>query len=288
MTRSRRSLQSHGERSRVYVPVLLRVFNEKYREGDEAVEFTLDDLRAAATALGIVGRNIADVVYRMRSRTKLPPAILEKGFYILRAVGRGRYRLEIGENTIFELPNDAVQDCLDITPLPVRRLLPRDIAEIDEQGLLTMVGYCKLLDHFTGLQVYRLRSHVRKSVASIGQAELDEIDVGVALRDDERPIIFPIEAKAADEAVNRVQIAQMVAFCEEFFEGYDVRPLAIKLDYDGLIQFIEFTADNVPAKLTITKSATYRLNMSPQQEVLFEAAKPAAVTKAREVFGDDE
>jgi hypothetical protein len=54
------------------------------------------------------------------------------------------------------------------------------MAEFDEQGLLTMVSYCKLLDHFTGLKVYRLRSHVRKSVPNVGQAELDEIDVGVA------------------------------------------------------------------------------------------------------------
>lgn len=288
MPKSRRSPQSHGKQSKVYVPVLLRVFEEKHREGDQVVDFTLDELRAAAAALGLVGRNFADVVYRMRSRTVLPPAILEKGFYILRAVGRGKYRLEIGENTIFDLPDDEVIDCLDLTPLPVRRLLPRDIAEIDEQGLLTMIGYCKLLDHFTGLQVYRLRSHVRKSVASVGQAELDEIDVGVALRDDEQPVIFPIEAKAADEAVNRVQIAQMVAFCQEFFAGYEVRPLAIKLDYDGLIQFLEFNAEMTPAKLAITKSATYRLRMSDQQEAVFESAKPVAVTKAREVFGDDE
>jgi len=84
---------------------------------------------------------------------------------------------------------------LDLTPLPVRRLLPKVVSEIDEQGLLTMVSYCQLLDQFTGLRVYRLRSHVRKSVADIGQAELDEIDVGVALRDDEKPVIFPIEAK---------------------------------------------------------------------------------------------
>ena len=42
-----------------------------------------------------------------------------------------------------------------------------------------MINYSKLLDHFTGLTVYRLRSHVRRSVPNVGQAELDEIDVGV-------------------------------------------------------------------------------------------------------------
>lgn len=288
MPKSPRSLQSHGRNSKLYVPVLLRVFHDKYRDGDTIVEFTLDDLRAAAAALALIGRNFADVIYRMRSRTILPKAILDKGFYILRAVGRGKYRLEIAANTVFDLPDGDVQDALDLTPLPVRRLLPREIANIDEQGLLTMIGYCKLLDHFTGLQVYRLRSHVRKSVASVGQAELDEIDVGVALRGDEQPVIFPIEAKATDEAVNRVQISQMVSFCEEFFEGYEIRPLAIKLDYEGVIHFLEFNAHDVPANLNIVKSAKYQLKMSAQQEALFSVVtQPSAVTKARELFHDD-
>lgn len=285
---AKRSQQSHGKNSKVYVPILLHVFNDKYQEGDTAVEFTLDELRGAALALGIIGRNFADVVYRMRSRTILPRAILDKGFYILRAVGRGKYRLEVGENTIFDLPDNEIQEALDLTPLPVRRLLPHDIAEIDEQGLLTMCGYCKLLDHFTGLQVYRLRSHVRKSVAGIGQAELDEIDVGVALRDDEQPIIFPIEAKATDEAVNRVQISQMVAFCLEFVPDHEIRPLAIKLDYDGLIHFLEFNAEVEPARLAIVKSATYRLKMSKRQEELVIVAKPTpAAQKPRKVFESD-
>lgn len=288
MPKSRRKPQSHGERSKVYVPVLLRIFEERHKEGDQVVDFTLDDVRAAAAALGIVGRNPADVIYRMRSRTKLPAAILDRGFYILRTTGRGKYRLEIGENTIFDLPDDEIMEAPDLTPLPVRRLLPLDIADIDEQGLLTMMGYCEILDRFTGLRISRLRSHVRKSVASIGQAELDEIDVGVAHQDDERPVIFPVEAKAVEEAVNRVQIAQMVAFCQEFFGGYEVRPLAVKLDYDGVIQCLEFNAETAPAKLDIVKSAKYRLIMSPEQKALFAEAEPVAASKAKEVFGSDE
>ena len=67
---------------------------------------------------------------------------------------------------------------------------------MDEQALLSVVAYCQLLDHFTGMKIYRLRSHVRKSVPGIGQAELDAIDVGIASGDDELPVIFPIEAKA--------------------------------------------------------------------------------------------
>lgn len=84
-------------------------------------------------------------------------------------VGRGEYVLEVGGEALVHLPEHDVYDHNDQTPLPVRRLLPEDLAELDEQGLLTMVRYCKLLNHFTGLTVYRLRSHVRQSVPTSGK-----------------------------------------------------------------------------------------------------------------------
>src|SRR5208282_4868415 len=37
-----------------------------------------------------------------------------------------------------------------------------------------------------------------------------------ALSDDEAPIIFPIEAKAAADALNRVQIFNMIEYCRHF------------------------------------------------------------------------
>lgn len=265
MSSSDRSLQSHGLTSAVYVPILRRVFSERYVDGCTTVEFTLDDVRRAADELGIVVRNPADVIYRMRSRTILPAEILQLGFYILRQIGRGRYRFEIGETTIVAIPAIMPTDALDLTPLPVRRLLPELAAEFDEQALLTVVNYCGLLDHFTGLRTYRLRSHVRKSVAGVGQAELDELDVAVALRDDEQPVILPIEAKAAPDAVNRVQIAAMVTFSGVYFPGHEIRPMAIKVDYNSLIHILEFNSTEEPSQLELIKSITYRLNVSEQQ-----------------------
>ena len=279
MSKPRRSLQSHGRNSRVYVPILREIFREKYTPDLSVIDFTLDDIRRWAGTLGIVTRNPADVIYRMRARTNLPIEILEAGFYILRAIGRGKYRLERAENTVLEIPDHTIIEALDLTPLPVRRLLPEELAKIDEQGLLTMISYCKLLDHFTGLQVFRLRSHVRKSVATIGQAELDEIDVGVALRDDEIPVIFPIEAKAADEPVNRVQISAMVMYCAEYFPGYEIRPLAIKLDYDSLIHFLEFNPSAEAAGLKIVKSCGYRLSLSERQKAMFTPKNQMVATK---------
>jgi hypothetical protein len=264
----REATQSHGQSSRVYVPILREIVRRSYEPGTQKIEFSKQDVEEVAADLGLKLGNAADVVYRMRSRTRLPDDILDLGFTVLRGIGRGKYALEVGGEALVHLPEHEIFDHNDQTPLPVRRLLPEDLAELDEQGLLTLVGYCKLLDHFTGLTVYRLRSHVRKSVPGVGQAELDEIDVGVALRDDEVPVVFPIEAKAADEVINRVQIATAVAYCETYFIGHEIRPIVVKLTYDGVLHFLEFRATTSLPGLRIVSSHGYRLNLSPRQREL--------------------
>lgn len=261
----KRSLQAHGLNSKVYGPILLHIFNSRWRKGAPTVIFTLDDVRNAADALELEVRNPADLIYRMRSRTVLPKEILEKGFYILRATGRGQYQFEKGSSTLFQPLDNVPTEALDITPLPVRRLLPEKLAEMDEQAILTLASYCRLLDHFSGLTIYRLRNHVRKSVPGVGQAELDAIDVGVALRDDEMPVVFPIEAKAAPDALNRVQIHNMIRFAAHYFPGHEIRPLAIKADYDSVLHLMEFNTSIKAADLKITRSASYVLSLSEQQ-----------------------
>jgi len=260
-----RALQSHGLNSKVYGPILLHIFKTRWRQGAATVLFTLDDIRNAADVLKLEVRNPADLIYRMRSRTVLPKEILDKGFFILRAIGRGQYQFEKGSSTLFEPLESGLTEALDLTPLPVRRLLPERLADMDEQAVLTVASYCKLFDHFTGLRIYRLRSHVRKSVPGIGQAELDAIDVGVALRDDEMPIVFPIEAKASADALNRVQIFNMVQYSRHYFPAMVVRPLAIKVDHDSIVHVMEFNVATKAADLKIVKSASYLLNLSEQQ-----------------------
>jgi hypothetical protein len=268
-----RLLQSHGLSSKVYVPIVRLIFERNYEPGATEVEFTLDDVRAAASELGIVVRNAADVIYRMRSRTVLPAEILELGFYVLTQAGRGKYRFEQATSTVIDLPSTKPIEALDLTPSPVRRLLPESLAEIDEQAILMIAGYCKLWDHFTGLTVYRLRSHVRKSVKGIGQAELDELDVAVAVRDDEVPVMIPIEAKAVGDPVNRVQIATQVAFVKQYFPDHEIRPISIKVDREGLLNLLEFVPTTVASEVEVVRSARYRLMLSDRQRSLIEQTK---------------
>jgi hypothetical protein len=280
VAKRREAEQQHGLRSRVYVPILRELVRRFREPGVQRVEFTVRDVRQVAEDLGIEIGNAPDLVYRMRARTRLPDDILDMGFTVLRGVGRGRYALEVGGEAVVHLPEHDVLDHNDQTPLPVRRLLPENLVELDEQGLLTMVSYCRLLDHFTGLTVYRLRSHVRKSVPNVGQAELDEIDVGVAMRDDDVPVVFPIEAKAADEVINRVQIATAVAYCQTYFPGHEIRPIVVKLTYDGVLHFLEFRATTALAGLRVLNSCGYRLNLSKKQLELIRATRATLDRKA--------
>jgi hypothetical protein len=274
---AKRALQSHGLNSKVYGPILLDIFNSRWRQGASTVLFTLDDIRNAADRLNLEVRNPADLIYRMRSRTVLPKEILDKGFYILRAIGRGQYQFEKGTSTIFEPLDSELIEAIDLTPLPVRRLLPESAANMDEQALLTVASYCRLFDHFTGLTIYRLRSHVRKSVPGIGQAELDAIDVGVALSDDEMPIVFPIEAKAAADALNRVQIYNMLQYCRHYLPEMTARPLALKVDLDSVIHLMEFNLVARASDLKIIRSASYELKLSDKQREFIRSTRSLPV-----------
>lgn len=274
-----RRLQTPGTSSVVYVPVILKLFRDRWRPGASTVVFSLDDVRTVVEAVRaesdnpdrISSRNPADVVYRMRSRTKLPEEILEKGFHVLRAVGRGRYQFEKASSGIIEVPVKELIPTIDQTPMPVRRLLPETMAEMDEQALLSVVSYCSLLDHFTGMKIYRLRSHVRKSVPSVGQAELDAIDVGIAAGEDDTPVIFPIEAKAVSDELNRVQIFNMVQYAAHYYPGLKVRPLALKVDYQSAVHFMEFNLATRPGDLRIIRSASYAINTSEAQLAMIRA-----------------
>jgi hypothetical protein len=274
-----KSLQSHGRNSIVYVPVILKLFQDRWRPGASTVVFSLDDVRTAVEAVRAVSenpdrissRNPADVVYRMRSRTVLPKEILDKGFHVLRAVGRGRYQFEKAASGIIDTPVNELIPAIDQTPMPVRRLLPETMAEMDEQALLSVVGYCALLDHFTGMKIYRLRSHVRKSVPGVGQAELDAIDVGIAAGEDEIPVVFPIEAKAVSDELNRVQIFNMIQYAAHYYPGLKVRPLALKVDYQSAVHLIEFNVASRPGDLRILRSASYAINTSDAQLAMIRA-----------------
>ena len=144
---------------------------------------------------------------------------------------------------------------------------------MDEQALLTVASFCRVLDHFTGMTIFRLRSHVRKSVPGVGQAELDAIDVGISRSDDDIPVVFPIEAKALADALNRVQIFNMVQYAEYYYPELVVRPLAIKVDEASVLHVIEFNVPKKTSDLKIIRAASYIIDTSEAQKVAIRSTK---------------
>jgi hypothetical protein len=258
-----RSLQSHGQRSRVYVPILLHIFRRKYVAGSSVVEFTKDDIREACLALNINAANMYDIIYRMKSRTVLPEEIQQLGFRVLRPIERGRYALEQAESTLIALPEGTAELFADRTPAAVRRMLGHRLGDIDEQGLLAIVRYNDMISYFLGVKTYHLKGHVRKSVRGVGQAEVDDVHIALPVEANTPITIIPVEAKAKDEPINRAQIAMQILYAHEAFPGHPVRPLTIKLFPDGELLFIEFADEISPAALSAIAFARYRL-VEPQ------------------------
>jgi hypothetical protein len=261
-----RALQSHGLRSKVYGPVLLAIFRRKYRAGDTRVVFTLEEVREELLLQGVQARNVPDLIYRMKSRTVLPAEIQEAGFRILEITSRGVYALALGEATLIGYPEvGEVVELEDRTPLPVRRLLTGSFGAIDEQGLLSVLRYNDLISHFLEVPTFHFKAHVRKSVPGVGQAEIDDVHIAVDPRDPNHgPLtIVPLEAKAKDDPVNRVQIVMQTRYALHAFPGLAIRPLTVKLFEDGLILMMEFNVTEEPNLLQVTRHRHYRL-LQPQ------------------------
>ena len=67
-----RPLQAHGLRSKVYGPVLLAIFRERYVEGAARSVFTLEDVRGELVAMGLQARNAPDIIYRIEEFLATP------------------------------------------------------------------------------------------------------------------------------------------------------------------------------------------------------------------------
>ena len=85
----------------------------------------------------------------------------------------------------------------------------------DEQSLLAKVRYNRLIDIFLGVTAFSLQNHLRTTVKSIGQIEIDEIYVGVDRNG--RQFIIPVQAKGGNDRHAVVQTQQDITYCSEKF-----------------------------------------------------------------------
>jgi DNA modification methylase len=239
-----------------YDQLIERVFFNNYTEGASEVRFEREEFAAIADALGIkLPKNLGDIIYSYRYRNKLPPRIREllgpDQEWLIRSEGRGKYVFAKGSfHAIAPNPRLSRIKVLDATPEMIRRY-----ALSDEQALLAILRYNRLIDTFAGVTCYSLQSHLRTFVEGVGQVETDEIYIGVNKSGEQ--FIFPIQAKGAREKVGIIQLEQDFALCQSRFPALTCRPIAAQFVENDLIALFEF--ERSEGTISIKDERHYRL-----------------------------
>jgi hypothetical protein len=239
-----------------YAAILERIFESKYQTGMREVDFERQDIARCATELGIkLPKNLGDLVYSFRYRASLPNNIRRRAAkgqtWIIRGVGAAKYRFVLVADTrLTPNPNLVETKVPDSTPGVVAKY-----ALSDEQALLALVRYNRLIDIFTGVACYSLQNHLRTTVPGIGQVETDELYVGV----DKKGIqyVIPVQAKGGRDRLSVVQIEQDIGVCVSKFPSLMCRPIGAQFMRDDLIALFEFEQSD--RRIVVASERHYKL-----------------------------
>ena len=117
-------------------------------------------------------------------------------------------------------------------------LVPNNTPEIitmyslsDEQSLLSMVRYNRILDMFLGVVAYSMQNHLRTKVDEIGQIEIDELYI--AINKAGQHFIIPVQAKVGNDKIGAVQLYQDIQFCSKRFPRLICVPIAVHFENDS-------------------------------------------------------
>lgn len=237
-----------------YMAIIAEIFRQRHKSGLRQVEFDRQDIVSTAAKLGVaLPKNLGDVIYSFRYRTRLPTEVLATApkdeTWIIRSAGRSKYRFALVSDMRLE-PNP------DLAETKIPDATPGMIAKYafgNEQGVLARIRYNRLLDIFLGIACYSLQNHFRTTVSGLGQVETDEIYVGV----DKRGVhyVLPVQAKGGNDKLNRVQIEQDIAFCADKLPI--CRPIGTQWMRSDLVALFEFEEDGEDIRVVAEKH--YRL-----------------------------
>ena len=240
-----------------YQALIDKVFFDHFTEGNTEFRFHRDELEDAVAALGVARpKNLGDVTYSFRHRNPLPDSILEtqpEGHeWIIEGAGSGRYRFRLVTTASRIVPREdlVVIDIPDATP-EVIRAHKLD----DEQALLAMVRYNRLIDTFLGLTAYSLQSHLRTTVKGVGQIEIDELYIGIDKRGCH--YVIPVQAKGKKDQIGIVQPSQDIRFAEQKFPGMRCRAIAAQFLHDEVVVLFELTLQ--AGEIKVVEERHYRL-----------------------------
>jgi hypothetical protein len=242
--------------SPAYDRIIGEVWASHYKAGVTEFEFERREIVLAkekhAPDLDL---NPGDVPYSYRYRRPLPPEILSTqpdGLeWIIEGAGRARYRFRLVPATrVAPNPNLAKISIPDATPEIIRAY-----ALDDEQALLAIVRYNRLIDTFLGLTTYSLQNHLRTSVKGIGQIEIDELYIGIDKRGCH--YVIPIQAKGGKDQIGVVQTTQDIRFVEQKFPGLRCRAVSAQFMDGGVVALFELTLQD--SQIRVVEERHYKL-----------------------------
>ncbi|MGA2589962.1 MAG: endonuclease [Bryobacteraceae bacterium] len=255
--------QAKPKKPNRYQAIIKTIFDRHHKSGMKSFEFTREEFVEMAQDLKIaLPKNLGDLPYAFRFRWKLPDEILATAGkdreWIIELVGRAKYRFRLAKlANIVPNPSMIAIKIPDATPEIIAAY-----ALSDEQALLAKVRYNRLLDIFLGLTTYSLQNHLRTTVKSMGdsQIEIDEIYVGVNKHGEQ--FALPVQAKGGSDRLSVVQTAQDLACCREKFAGLTCRPISAQFMSGDVIAMFELALDGEDVKLVEEKH--YKLVPSDQ------------------------
>ncbi len=239
-----------------YDRLIENVFFKNYDQGASEVTFAREEFEPVAKELGVkLPKNLGDIIYSYRYRNKLPSSITkllaEGEAWIIRSVGRGQYKfVKTTLNRVVPNPRLSYVKVPDATPEIISRY-----ALNDEQALLAIIRYNRLIDTFLGITCYSLQSHLRTTVPEMGQVETDEMYVGVNKQGTH--FIVPVQVKGANDELGIVQIEQDFAMCQTKFKNMVSRPVGSQFMDHDLIALFEF--EMCDDEVRIKEEKHYRL-----------------------------
>lgn len=240
-----------------YVEIISNIFVSKYHEGDSQVDFTRDDLIKSAEEVGAqLPKNLGDIVYSFRYRRPLPESILQtapEGMeWYIQGQGDAAYAFLLTPLSTRITPNAnlLITKIPDATPEIIRAA-----AGSDEQALLAIVRYNRLIDTFLGITSYSLQNHLRTKISGIGQVEVDEVYVAVDSHGQQ--YIVPVEAKGHNDQIGRVQTEQDLAVCVAKWPHYTALAIAVQFMSDQVVAMFELVMQD--GDIRVIKEKHYEL-----------------------------
>jgi len=227
-----------------YNSIICAIFSEKYRPGKTSILFKRDEFSKKAIEFGFEPpKNLGDVVYSYKYRKALPVEIAStapQGYcWRIRSVGKSLYEFVLEEGADFIEPDSmlAIVKLPDSTPSIVKKY-----SMSDEQALLAIVRYNRLIDIFLGITCYSLQNHLRTTVNGVGQIETDEIYVGMDKKG--RQFIIPVQAKGGSDKLGVTQIEQDFKLCEQKYPELICRAIACQFITSDTVAMFEFSFED--------------------------------------------